>query len=84
MPATLPLVTASVRFITTWPEILSNFQQGKSQVVMNLAQQLDSEWQPAELASSETPLHPRLKLFWKLEASLPSFSRGWRKKTRRL
>jgi hypothetical protein len=40
---------------------------------MNLAQQLDSDLPPVELASPDLPLSPRLKLFWKLEASLPLF-----------
>jgi hypothetical protein len=46
------------------------FSVGKSQVVMNLAQQLDSDWQPVGLASPETPLPHASSFFWKLEASL--------------
>jgi hypothetical protein len=52
-----------VRFLTPWPEILINFQQGKSQGVRNLAQQLDLDGLPVSLASSETPPPPTPQAF---------------------
>jgi hypothetical protein len=55
--------TAYVRFLTPWPEILINFQQGKSQGVRNLAQQLDLDGLPVSLASSETPPPPTPQAF---------------------
>jgi hypothetical protein len=51
-----------VRFITTWlfpPKLL----RISGQVVMNLAQQLDSDWQPVEPVSPEAPPLPTPQAF---------------------
>ena len=54
-PFSVKSVHLSVKVHNILAGNLSNSQQGKSQDVMNLAQQLNSDWLPVELASPETP-----------------------------